>query len=467
MWLCACLSLLCVGYLLLTPPFQAPDEPNHFLRAYQLSTGEIWGRKEVTSAPFGIPLEHGGGYVPSVIARDVLLFSDLKAHPERSLRFTEWRDRLRESGRLDAESRHQMVFCAFPNTVTYPPMAYVPAALAIFVARVLGLSTICALYLARAFTMTSTLTLVAGALRLSGACRGRQLTVFCLAALPMTAFLIPTVSGESVLIALSLLVVVLALRLANSWSPSAFFAFLGASLALALCKPPGFVASLLILPSLLSSKEARWTRFGRGVAVIGTSVGVACLWLASVAHLDSPLRYDINGSLAAKDQMAFFVTHPFHASVSFGKEFLVHRAAEYGRSFIGVLGWLDTPVPDGARHGFVALLAFSLILGSRSDPECGGRRLRLVVWSLALSAASVYLVMLGAYLVWSKVGAYEVLGVQGRHFLPAAAVLFPTLSPAIKLSTRRYLVARAIIVLGWIACSIWVWRTLLLRYWGV
>lgn len=61
-------------FLLVVPPFQVPDEPNHFFRAYQLSEGEIIGEKQDNNA---------GGLVPKSLVDSMLLWSNLPFHPEQ------------------------------------------------------------------------------------------------------------------------------------------------------------------------------------------------------------------------------------------------------------------------------------------------------------------------------------------------------------------------------------------------
>lgn len=36
-----------LSFLVVTPPFQVPDETNHFLKAYQVYTGQLMGVKEM------------------------------------------------------------------------------------------------------------------------------------------------------------------------------------------------------------------------------------------------------------------------------------------------------------------------------------------------------------------------------------------------------------------------------------
>ncbi|MBL4577677.1 MAG: DUF2142 domain-containing protein, partial [Flavobacteriales bacterium] len=47
-----------LSFLIVTPPFQVPDERNHFLKAYQISTGQLRGVKD---------MDRVGGYVPAAL----------------------------------------------------------------------------------------------------------------------------------------------------------------------------------------------------------------------------------------------------------------------------------------------------------------------------------------------------------------------------------------------------------------
>jgi uncharacterized membrane protein len=91
----------------------------------------------------------------------------------------------------------------------------------------------------------------------------------------------------------------------------------------------------------------------------------------------------------------------------------------YTVEFIGFFGWLTIPLPLGVYLCAIAALALNAGL-LRAD-----RTATVVeaVWSAAVFLATAYLVGLAQYLTWTPVGAVDVMGVQGRYFLPGIALL--------------------------------------------
>lgn len=464
-WFLGCLGLFYALNLILTPPYQVPDESAHFYRAYQLSTGTVWGQKGASVLPDGRTREDSGGDIPVVLEHDFGHFSELQFHPERHLSFDKWRAIARESPKLTPEATRVTGFRG-TQYVLLPPVSYAPVALGILAARVLELTTLHALYFGRAANMAFALIVLYGTMRALGPCEKWKLGVLCLAGMPMTAFLLPSVSADSTAIGFSLLVVSLGLRLGDCWNERRFVAFLACAFLLALCKPPYSVLAFMILPTICSSGRRWGTKTIQVALVLALSAGTATLWQASVAYLVIPFRSDINGSLTMRDQVAFFLRNPVSLSFAFARQFLVVRAFEYWRSFVGVLGWLDTLIPVSVTWGYSALLATAALFGCSSDRERETKPWWSRWWNVALVAGVVYLVMLSQYLVWSRVGSFEVFGIQGRYFIPPAALLLLQVPGIVRLSPGRFSVLKRVLFLSWGALSSSVVATLLARYWG-
>src|SRR5215471_11761173 len=102
-------------FLILTPPFQAPDEDIHFLRAYQFSEGHLFG-----------------GNSPESITRSIAQFQNLPHHPEKKVGFSDIHQL------LNLPLKNNITSDYFSNTLS--PLAYVPQVLGITLGRILNLS---------------------------------------------------------------------------------------------------------------------------------------------------------------------------------------------------------------------------------------------------------------------------------------------------------------------------------------
>jgi uncharacterized membrane protein len=100
----------------------------------------------------------------------------------------------------------------------------------------------------------------------------------------------------------------------------------------------------------------------------------------------------------------------------------------YWASFIGVLGWLDTPLAGYVYAAFGILLPLLLISSfwGRTIRFCGIGHLALGCGAL-LSLTAMFVIEL---LSWTPFPAEIIDGVQGRYFTPILIVLgYATLSP--------------------------------------
>ena len=95
------------------------------------------------------------------------------------------------------------------------------------------------------------------------------------------------------------------------------------------------------------------------------------------------------------------------------------QACPYCREAVGVLGWLDTTLPNlyYPSAGLVLLAAF---FASRVPAPLDARR-RMAAAGLVVAA--VVAVFALQYLSWSPIGSGTIEGVQGRYFLPLVPFL--------------------------------------------
>lgn len=107
-------------------PFQAPDEPNHFFRAYQISEGRFLSERINNKA---------GDQLPASLPDAVYPFQNSPAH--RSIKVE--RESLASALQAPLKEQEKM-FVSFPNTAINFPLCYAPQAAGIYAARICGLS---------------------------------------------------------------------------------------------------------------------------------------------------------------------------------------------------------------------------------------------------------------------------------------------------------------------------------------
>lgn len=138
-------------FALLIPPFQSPDEPAHFFRAFQVSEGRFFPEKRE---------QRLGGELPASLLHVRDSFSYLKMN--YAARVAPGRINAARSVPLEADRR---VFADFPNTAIYAPGGYLPQAVAIALLRPLGAGPLLLLYACRLANLCVWIMLVGLAIR--------------------------------------------------------------------------------------------------------------------------------------------------------------------------------------------------------------------------------------------------------------------------------------------------------------
>ncbi|MBN2705766.1 MAG: DUF2142 domain-containing protein [Deltaproteobacteria bacterium] len=447
-----------LAMLLLTPPFQVPDEHDHFFRTMMIAAG----RFTTAAYPFSeaekkqIPpkyLQGRGGIVPlSVPYTARLVNRNLPFHPENKQDPGDLRKMLALPLRLPGQPE------VFINTSAagYAPLLYLPGALSLAVGSRFSLSPLWLMYLGRLSNLLVYLGLVYWALTIVPT---GKIIFFLLGLMPMSLFLAPSLSIDGITIAAALLLTAVLLELAAQETPAVktrtwFIAPVALTL-LALGKP---VYCPLLLLLFLSPRA--WFVQDRGrLYLFFASLGLAgAAWLVWRLLQESSAPPELGRipfdytSFQMKDQLLPLLDQ--HRQLRFLQDYpwtvftiLSRTLQTQGRfcleSFVGLLGWLDTGLPGWIYVSYPpALLAGALScrpLGKRLWFE---KILLAIIWALISGA-----ILLAFYLLATPVGNAIIGGLQGRYFIPAAPPFLLLFGNSFVLKKNRYLGSAAFI--GW------------------
>ncbi|HRI59383.1 MAG TPA: DUF2142 domain-containing protein [Saprospiraceae bacterium] len=421
-------------FVFLVPPFQSPDEPAHFLRAYQVSEGIFFPETKD---------QRLGGELPVSLVQVCDSFSFLKmnyeARLDKSLIFRGLNIPL-------APERRQ--FTDFPNTAIYAPTAYIPQAAAIALLRPLGASPLLLLYACRLANLFVWLLLVWAAIRLIPFLKN---TLTALAMLPASLVIAASANADV---------------LTNGLCWWLVAGFCAGNLT-GIKKLTGLAVvctnKLIALPLVL----LYWWRFhptpgpsptGRGdvessvensreeVAAYATSplpvgegwgVGLRFTIFLSAALVAALawgtlaqkwfIPYDaynpayreaqtLNEGVDPAQQQAFMLQNPLYFA-KIAAWSAIKALPSTAAHVVGKFGWEKnylSPV-------WLALLwlALTALVAAEENPFTLRQR-----W-LAASVVALYVVMFAAtmYALWCPVGAGEVTNFQGRYFVPVLPVV--------------------------------------------
>jgi len=380
------------AFVLLTPPFGAPDEPAHFYRAWDVSEGRL--RPRWVGG-------HGGADLPASLAE---LAKDLGEGVHSDARRTIEPSRIRAAlGRpLEPDRR---IAVDFSNTSQFPFVAYAPQAVGIALGRLAGASPLGCFYAGRFANLLAAAVLTALAIRAAPAFRW-FLTLVAL--MPTAVFLRASLSADALTTACALWLAALVARAAFGPDGAVTVrraAVAGASAAvLWLTKPP---YGLLCLAALIVPR-ARWApgARARGVAVYGAaSTAAALLMFEAARHLGERVAF------GGPRRFRWILRHPLAFLLTMAGDYWQYGFA-YALQAVGQLGWLDTKLPTPWRVLYLlVLLGVLAVDGSPSIRVARGQRAALAALTLALMA----LISASQYVLTA--------GVQGRYFIPLAGTV--------------------------------------------
>ena len=405
--ICFLLGLVgAISMIVLTPPFQVPDEQEHFHRAYQLSELQLRGTMVGGRA---------GGVLPSSLIEMSEAFLGTRAiHAERQITAQPLRDTWLAFGRpLDPDRRE---FVDFTSTAFYSPMGYLPQAIAIAGGRWARAGPLALLYLARLTNALVAVALLSWSVRLMPI--GRE-AVMVAGLLPMAVFEYASAAPDAAVISTAFLFTTVALRaqLRGDWTADEIA--IAAVSGLVFCSQKPVYAPLLLLglPSALTGKRRKRILLANSVILV-VGLGATAFWIHFALSKDiAPLP-----GMSIADQRAYITAHPLGYFKVIAHS-IWHYRIFYFKSLIGVLGWLTIYLPKIVY----VLAASALLLSILTEPADVPRLPTLaVVWNIFLLIASVLLIMTSIYLIFEYVASSTVEGVQGRYFIPLLPLFIAT-----------------------------------------
>lgn len=403
-------------FVLITPPFQGPDEPVHFYRATQIANVNFI--PDVQNGVVGGDTDNG--YIRLV--RESFDDTKLFFQPNNTI------DARTVTALIKIkETDNESTFIDFQATANYSPISYLAPATGIAIADVFGMPPLFALYLARFACLFTWIALSVLALKNIQVKRGALATILLI---PMLIFQCSVISADS----LSIGAITLFLTLIWKYSPRTepitkrnILTLVAISLILVSTKQLNFI----FLPFLLLIGKS--TKKSIALKSIGTGIifAFSFLWLLIIKSSIGEASF-AGGEAVPKDQIAFIKANPFHLIRIFNNTYFSNVSDGIFKSMLGTFGWLDTPLPtwiNALSLLFVVLAIFS------ADTNSGNKRYiekmpkikRNMAFSFTVLIAILYFiaVSLTLYVYYTPPGFESFYGIQGRYFLPIL-ILFAT-----------------------------------------
>lgn len=398
-------------FVLIIPPFQAPDEPNHFYRAYQVSTFHFLGER----------LDHVvGGHVPRSFIATSGRFQYLSFQPKQKAHLS---NILHELLRPLAPNNMQTV--SFANTALYSPLAYGPQALTIGIFGLMRVPPLALMYLARLSILATWLALMYYAMRTIPV---GKWALAALALNPMAVFSGGSLSPDAIIMGVVFLMVALIVReLADKQTVTraALWRIFAVMAALALLKPPYMLLAGLVLLIPIRKFASRKLYFQFMAGSLFLTMTLALGWLLITKGLYYNYRLDFDPVYAAGispgGQLGHILSHPLSYIHALARAIIGVNGNPLVLEFNGVFGWLDTYLPLWLITASYIVMGIPLALTSPIPSLTWPRRIFIFLLAGLTSISIVTLL----YASWNQVGAGIIEGLQGRYFIPLTALLIP------------------------------------------
>jgi len=393
-----------LAFLIITPPFQVPDEPAHFFRAIQISDFSLIGKKDKTVS---------GGYIPKQVVDMTNDLTNRKNYCSQKALFINKINVEKVKKYLHNRDQNKgYTFIDFRNTVIYPPIVYLPQILGVGVARIVGLPMLWALYLGRLFNLLLYVAIVFYAIKI---CPVYKYGLLLFALMPMSMAQVSSLSADASTFSFSFLLIAYIINLAFDQDTLVrirhVFFLVAVAILLSLSKYAYIflVGLFFIIPKNKFSSSAQRIKYF--LIIFFFAVMASLIWFLSIKNIYLPFIAEAN----PPKQIHFIISNPFQ----YLKIILSAFNFPVLRAFVGKFGWLNVPLPIWFCISYAFILFINALLDSPKKQVSWRQRLVVVV---ILVVSYCFLCSI-VYLSTAKIGEKIIWGVQGRYFIPFAPLL--------------------------------------------
>ncbi|NQU31862.1 MAG: DUF2142 domain-containing protein [Bacteroidetes bacterium] len=392
-------------FLTISPPITGPDEGGHFYRSYQISQGNFFKVNQTVPKSLQTILHRGFLYPNKKTSIDsILSLHKIILQPEEKI-----------------------------NSWTYDPVIpYIPQAMGIAVGRIMNVPPTGLLYLGRLFNLLVSILILYTAIKTTPI---GSWIFFLISLMPMSLYLMASLSHDGMTISLSFLLIALLLKYALNNTQilkirQVYFLFFIAIL-LALCKPPYFLTGILFLlipVKRIGSLKKYITTFIIFMVILMTTYPA---WysirglLTTIPLMHLPLVYFQFG--APNPQIMFLLSNIFEFIQLMFTDIFIHHRDLYLTSFYANFGLLELPLPKMMVLTFLGLTLLTTIVTPTIN-------INLSWWKkfciFLVFIGCVVMIEVAAYLYFTPGGVSFINGVQGRYFIPITPLFFLLFYPS-------------------------------------
>ena len=453
-----------LGLVFVVPPFQAPDEPSHFFRAFQIANGDFVASK-LKSKKTGEYAGYGG-YLPKSVMNTYHLVTkgiQIKHRPEQKIDLNRIKKAFKIPLNIDDRTVHN--FTATGRS----PLLHLPQAIGIKLGILFNSSPIVLFYLGRTFTFLFWLIIGFFTIRLLPFQKG---TFILLLLMPMAAAQACSLSHDSVMITLAFLFAAFVFKVSfengdkEITNKEIYYLFFLIAL-LSLTKYQYFLCVIIIIIPHTKFKNIKHYSFIMlSLFLIYWLVGNSWFYIQENFHNSQPELNIINiynESILWKDQTFAYKAGFPKFFLNLKMHLLNNGGYFYLNSFIGRLGWLDTMFPPFYMCLMLFSLCFiSLINSDKRKIDILSKLYLFTIFLLLFLGVFIKKTYFGYFINYNK--SMFISAVQGRFFIPFSMLFFIIFQNKIRIFKKIGKYDNFFIALSLIITIFITFKTLYYRY---
>ena len=453
-------SIFGIIYTLIVPPFQAPDEFNHFYRSWQIADGTSRNNQEGGLIGNRTLDNRLGDSLPSSLLSISEPFEQLPFHFEQRIKSSTIFHNLKTP--LDEQKK---TFIDFTNTAVYAPTAYISQSTSIFLFKKLGFTPLSIFYLARLLTLILWITIIYVSIKTIPV---KKELFALLALLPSSLFINASLNADVITNALSFLAISLFVKMffeKNKITKIEILTFGISNVLISLNKiaylPLVFLFFLIPKAQFQSKKQKYILSF----LLLSANLAVVLWWSKTITPLY--IRFEdynptfrigqqLNEGVDPMAQFAFIIHNPLtftQIMITSYVKTMPHTLIHY----IGKFGWEKNYLPLFLILPLFLMLILRGSISENIEEKRFSKTIKLkiifigIMMSIGLATAM--------YLLWCPVGMPFIENLSGKYFIPIFPLFFMAL-PHLEIKKYRFLPSDK-----WIAA--WLWLTLIYGIWQV
>ena len=384
-------------YLVFMVPSHVPDEQAHMWKAYEVSTGKLVTHiEEDGSSHTEVPKELLE-YVPGKVAKYNTLI-----------------------GKIEGKTNYDDTTKITSPAQNYRFVLYIGSALGFLIARIFSLNILIGIYLGKIFNFI--LFIVAGYYTIKTIPFGKLLMATYLF-IPMMLHQAISFSADSITNMVSIFYIAYLLKLLFQkekfeTKQGIFLTVLSILVGIVkMAYAPLLGLSMMLLFNKNMTKKQKAII---PVSIILGGIAAIAMYILSMQYVGTGeiSGYNEQNNINSSEQIHYMIENP-KAFLGVLKNDWLNKGETYVNMLIGSnLGWLNILVNKPIITVFIIVILFSIIVENNNKVLNNKQR----IWMLLMSVFTVVLTETVLYISWSGVGSGEILGIQGRYFIPVAIV---------------------------------------------